>query len=157
MAATKDECREVIEAIFLERCINFHVLATQLGYDWYKDIAPKISSDPKLIQAMKESLEKLKCSLQDSLLKAALHGRQRENWTGDLPSLKAVIALIDSGELMRSVVKEDEQAKQEPVDMKKLLQEQGLLPPTAPKTSQVESQSTAPQEPSSDKGRALNK
>lgn len=88
------------EAVRRERSINLPGVATNLGYDFFKQIKPEIESNEKFREQLSKVLEELKYELTQRVLEAALNGRPKNRPAPEISYIKAITQIIDSGTLL---------------------------------------------------------
>lgn len=80
--------------------INFPLIASELGTDWFTEIKPFIEKDAEALRLIQQTIEELKYDLLQNIFKSALNGKMRSGFNLDTTATTAAIKLIDSGALL---------------------------------------------------------
>lgn len=106
---SQKELRTFIERVRsepTEKKINLPHIARMLGYDYAKQVEPKLKEDADFRSELNSVFQELKFELYENLLKGATQGKPRNRPSPEITYINAIIKYIDSGAIT-GVVKDE--------------------------------------------------
>lgn len=95
----KEELLKFVNQVRVEGSIDMFGVAEKLGYNWFRQVKPRIKTDLWFREALQEALEAIKFELYQGLLRVGRDGRIRGS-NPEITYINSVIRHIDSGSIL---------------------------------------------------------